>query len=331
MEPAISLMDVSDAEGDQSSTPRLAIFSTSWEVPEPQGTKTPPLIAPVSIPFKWEEAPGKPKALGIFDLTTSRSLHLPPRLQLLLDRSNSSLAECRVESPSKHLRLYRSTSLKCPSSSKRAEFDSLGVPVQQHRGIIGQSLEDKTLVDSPRSILNGYKTSWDSFTSHDSAASVLTDGNDVACSQDETPKRHGRKGKTRMIRNLWAKCLRWQKNKKPQNGRGHEYASSTGSDMAFFELKLDDDVDNLQDFSEKIDDGFSFHGHKDVEGMEEKMPTFYSPAKLSCDTKGKNGKKKRGRWVIRRKERSSRFFGAIWKRVRNRVSVNKRKMVKSVN
>lgn len=332
MEPANSFMDVSE-DGEQSSTPKLAIFSSLWELPEPQGTKTPPLIAPVSIPFQWEEAPGKPKALESFELTTSRSLHLPPRLQLLLDRSNSSLAERGVEYPSKHLRLCRSASLKCLSCSTRAEFDSLRVPTQQQRGIIRHSFEDKTLVDSPRSILNGHKTSWDSSTSsHDSAASVLADGNDVVCSQDEKPKQHDRSWKkTRRFLHLWAKCLRWQKNKKPQNGCGYECVSSTGSDMGFLELKPDDDVDNLLYFPEKIDDGFSVHGVTAVEGVEEKMPAFCSSAKLGCETKGKivAQKKKRGRRVIRRKERSPRFFEAIWKRVRNRVSVNKRKVIKS--
>lgn len=332
MEPKISIIDVSE-EGEQSSTPRLAIFSSSWELPEPQGTKTPPLIAPVSIPFQWEEAPGKPKALESFELTTSRSLHLPPRLQFLLDRSNSSLAEREVESPSKHFWLRRSTSLKFLYSSTRAEFDSPSVPTQQHKGMIRHSFEDKTLVDSPRSILNGFKTSWDSSaSSHDSAASVVAEGNDVVCFQDETPKKHGRVWKkTRRLLDLWATCVRWQKNKKPQNGCGYECVSSAGSNMGFLELNPHDDVDNLQDFPEKLEDGFSVHGVTSVE-EEAKMPTFYSSTKLGCDIKGKIcAQKKRRIWVMRRKERSSRFFGAIWKRVRNRVSVNKRRVIKCAN
>lgn len=335
MAPAISpAIDVSD-EGEQSSTPRLAIFSSLWELPEPQGTKTPPLIAPVSIPFQWEEAPGKPKARGNFELTTSKSLHLPPRLQLLLDRTNSSLAERGVESPSKNIRLCRSASLKCLSSSTRPEFDSLRVPTQQQRSMIGQTLEDKALVDSPRSILNGHKTSWDSSTSsHESAASVLPDCNDVVCSQDEQPKKPGGSWKkTKRFLDLWGRCLRWQKNKKPQNGCRYECVSSTGSDIGFLEMKPDDDVDNLLYYPEKIDGGFSVHGVSGAEGVEEKMPTIYSSTMLGSDKKGKISaqKKKRGRWVIRRKERSSRFFEAIWKRVRNRVSVNKRKVIKSAN
>lgn len=335
MEPNISIIDVSE-EGEPSSTPRLAIFSSSWELPEPQGTKTPPLIAPVSIPFQWEEAPGKPKALESFELTTSRSLHLPPRLQLLVDRSNSSIAEREVESPSKHFWPRRSTSLKFLSSSTHAEFDSPSVPTQQHRGIIRHSFGDKTLVDSPRSILNGFKNSWDSSaSSHDSAASVVAEGHDVVCFRDETPKKHGQVWKkTRRFLDLWATCVRWQKNKKPQNGCGYEGVSSIGSEMGFLELNPDDVEDNLQNLPEKLDDGFSVHGVTGVEGMEEKMPTFYSSAKHGSDIKGKIGaqkKKKRIRWVIRRKERSSRFFGAIWKRVRNRVSVNKRRLIKCAN
>lgn len=68
------------------STPKLSLFSLSNQVKEPPGMLTPPLHTPASIPFLWEEAPGKP-LVSTYTTTTSgtstnlaRCLELPPRL-----------------------------------------------------------------------------------------------------------------------------------------------------------------------------------------------------------------------------------------------------------
>ncbi|CAK8544937.1 unnamed protein product [Lathyrus sativus] len=79
----------SEAEGNQqSSIPRLPLFSTPPAMhmkssPERSGTVTPPLQTSGSVPFRWEQEPGKPKlcnALVPYINPTDKSLELPPRL-----------------------------------------------------------------------------------------------------------------------------------------------------------------------------------------------------------------------------------------------------------
>ncbi|XP_008806386.1 uncharacterized protein At4g00950 [Phoenix dactylifera] len=73
---------------DPSSTPpKLSLYSLPSQRPEPAGMATPPLRVPVSVPFAWEEAPGKPrKERGPCDPRPSprprwhRGLDLPPRM-----------------------------------------------------------------------------------------------------------------------------------------------------------------------------------------------------------------------------------------------------------
>ena len=65
------------------SSPKLPIYSLPVKNNDPPGMLTPPLQAAVSVPFEWEEAPGKPSAAwrrsgekaGI-----SRCLDLPPKM-----------------------------------------------------------------------------------------------------------------------------------------------------------------------------------------------------------------------------------------------------------
>ncbi|KAF5188277.1 hypothetical protein FRX31_022133 [Thalictrum thalictroides] len=76
-----------------STTPKLSFFSLpNHQVPEPPGMLTPPLQRQASIPFLWEEAPGKPRfppsSSSSSNTTTTtnkslaRCLELPPRLIL---------------------------------------------------------------------------------------------------------------------------------------------------------------------------------------------------------------------------------------------------------
>ncbi|KAA0039769.1 DUF688 family protein [Cucumis melo var. makuwa] len=58
--------------------------------PQHSGMLTPPIYSAVSVPFRWEEEPGKPRfstAVSI-SASTSPSLELPPRL--LVPRSECS-------------------------------------------------------------------------------------------------------------------------------------------------------------------------------------------------------------------------------------------------
>ncbi|XP_009368671.2 uncharacterized protein At4g00950 isoform X1 [Pyrus x bretschneideri] len=69
---------------EPSRTPKLSLFSLPSQPPEPQGMLTPPLQTTASVPFKWEEAPGKPRDCGGSAESKpkcARSLELPPRLQ----------------------------------------------------------------------------------------------------------------------------------------------------------------------------------------------------------------------------------------------------------
>ncbi|XWS76862.1 hypothetical protein CRYUN_Cryun01aG0214400 [Craigia yunnanensis] len=81
----------SEAEKESSYTPKLPLFSASHahrQSPERSGMLTPPLNASASVPFRWEEEPGKPKpctALTTFSNPSDfaqKCLELPPRLLL---------------------------------------------------------------------------------------------------------------------------------------------------------------------------------------------------------------------------------------------------------
>lgn len=72
---------------DPCSTPKLPLFSFSFPISkgqEPPGMLTPPLNIPASIPFQWEEVPGKPRKSYVTQPkpqpASARCLELPPRL-----------------------------------------------------------------------------------------------------------------------------------------------------------------------------------------------------------------------------------------------------------
>lgn len=84
---------------DQSSTLKLPLFSipASMQSPERPGMLTPPLQTSASVPFRWEEEPGKPKpCTTLITLPDSsktdfshKCLELPPRL-LIMDAANAN-------------------------------------------------------------------------------------------------------------------------------------------------------------------------------------------------------------------------------------------------
>ncbi|KAJ9146537.1 hypothetical protein P3X46_028787 [Hevea brasiliensis] len=70
---------------EASPTPRLPLFSLRSKSNEPQGLPTPPIHTLASVPFQWEEAPGKPRPCTTTNeqqpkSKTARCLELPPRL-----------------------------------------------------------------------------------------------------------------------------------------------------------------------------------------------------------------------------------------------------------
>ncbi|XP_010267574.1 PREDICTED: uncharacterized protein At4g00950 [Nelumbo nucifera] len=71
---------------DPTPIPKLSLFSLpSHGLPEPPGMCTPPpRSAQASVPFLWEEAPGKPRptttTTGVSKASSARCLELPPRL-----------------------------------------------------------------------------------------------------------------------------------------------------------------------------------------------------------------------------------------------------------
>ncbi|CAL0318041.1 unnamed protein product [Lupinus luteus] len=79
---------MSGDEAEKSNIPRLSLFKfhpSSMHSPERSGMQTPPSRTSVSVPFGWEEEPGKPKPcteLVCFSNkpTTPKCLELPPRL-----------------------------------------------------------------------------------------------------------------------------------------------------------------------------------------------------------------------------------------------------------
>ncbi|CAH1416459.1 unnamed protein product [Lactuca virosa] len=79
----------SDVESDPISIPKLQLFSMALpRLPEPSGMLTPPLQTSASVPFRWEEQPGKPRPctdLILHTTTTAvnRCLELPPRLTMV--------------------------------------------------------------------------------------------------------------------------------------------------------------------------------------------------------------------------------------------------------
>ncbi|PON81254.1 hypothetical protein TorRG33x02_229940 [Trema orientale] len=73
------------AEMEPITIPKLSLFSLPNQLREQPGSASPPHRASASVPFLWEEAPGKPRQLTTEPdddetSTTVRSLGLPPRL-----------------------------------------------------------------------------------------------------------------------------------------------------------------------------------------------------------------------------------------------------------
>lgn len=85
----VSESDQQVMEAIADDIPKLSLFSLPSQPPEPPGSMSPPLRASASVPFLWEEAPGKPRRCSTYSYVTddqleieitTKSLGLPPRL-----------------------------------------------------------------------------------------------------------------------------------------------------------------------------------------------------------------------------------------------------------
>ncbi|XP_027351033.1 uncharacterized protein At4g00950-like [Abrus precatorius] len=72
----------SEAEAEQSNIPMLPLFSIqAMQSPQRSGTLTPPLHTSASVPFRWEQEPGKPRPCSaLVTFSNTKCLELPPRL-----------------------------------------------------------------------------------------------------------------------------------------------------------------------------------------------------------------------------------------------------------
>lgn len=120
----------------QSSTLKLPLFSitarASMQSPERPGMLTPPLRTSASVPFRWEEEPGKPKpcttVITLPDTSKTdfshKCLELPPRL-LIMDAANANANNiAKLSSPTTVLEgpyVARSSRFQTPSFRMSSE------------------------------------------------------------------------------------------------------------------------------------------------------------------------------------------------------------------
>lgn len=113
--------------------PKLSLFSLPSQLSEPSDTATPPHPASASVPFLWEEAPGKPR-LGTRtevesagdDESVIRSLGLPPRLLTEVKFTNMPSPTTVLYGPEMGRSLSFTFSFRTPSESRRLTREKFG-------------------------------------------------------------------------------------------------------------------------------------------------------------------------------------------------------------
>ncbi|XP_038682311.1 uncharacterized protein At4g00950-like [Tripterygium wilfordii] len=109
------------AEVESSSTPKLQLFlppSPKAQEPEEPWIVASPLHTAASVPFRWEEEPGKPKPCTALIISTQKSLELPPRLLMDAETARLSSPTTVLEGP------YMGRSSRFQSSSFSLKRDS---------------------------------------------------------------------------------------------------------------------------------------------------------------------------------------------------------------
>ncbi|XVF12689.1 hypothetical protein REPUB_Repub08aG0140700 [Reevesia pubescens] len=119
----------SEADCETTATPKLCLYSFPSKGKEQSGMTTPPIHTSVSIPFQWEEAPGKPRPCS--DTTADQSkpkaarcLELPPRLLTEAKVANMPSPTTVLDGPdagrflSYTLSFRKGGSLRCPDNKR---------------------------------------------------------------------------------------------------------------------------------------------------------------------------------------------------------------------
>ncbi|GFY81530.1 hypothetical protein Acr_01g0013390 [Actinidia rufa] len=138
-----------EEEPEPSSTPKLPLLSLPpIESQERSGTLTPPLQTSASVPFRWEEEPGRPRPCTVLisaATTTTKGLELPPRLQSMNSKMTKIPSPTTVlEGPD--LPLFQSSSFRFTRERQGSFGSSCGSPEGGQFGnyvVLSKSLESK--------------------------------------------------------------------------------------------------------------------------------------------------------------------------------------------
>ncbi|XP_058223674.1 uncharacterized protein At4g00950 [Rhododendron vialii] len=149
------------------SAPKLPLLSiqlpVSHDSPEHSGMLTPPLHTSASVPFRWEEEPGKPRPCTALITTTTQTLshqdphstdtpnynnkclELPPRLQSFIDPKMSSPTTV-LDGPYS-FPLFQSSSFRFTTTRRRERQGSFGSSCggSPERGQFGNSINNVLL------------------------------------------------------------------------------------------------------------------------------------------------------------------------------------------
>ncbi|KAA8516191.1 hypothetical protein F0562_019370 [Nyssa sinensis] len=120
----------SEAELEPSSTLKLPLFSIPlMQSPGPSGMLTSPLHTLASVPFRWEEEPGKPRpctALTLCNPSTNgpTSLELPPRLLMESKFTKTPSPTTVLEGPYVGRPIFQSSSFRFRKERRQGSFVS---------------------------------------------------------------------------------------------------------------------------------------------------------------------------------------------------------------
>ncbi|KAF5732115.1 hypothetical protein HS088_TW18G00804 [Tripterygium wilfordii] len=119
------VMGSEEAEVESSSTPKLQLFlppSPKAHEPEQPWTVASPLHTAASVPFRWEEEPGKPRPGTTLIIPTQKCLELPPRLLMDAETAKLSSPTTVLEGPYMGRSRFRSSSFSLKRESFRKNW-----------------------------------------------------------------------------------------------------------------------------------------------------------------------------------------------------------------
>ncbi|KDP25769.1 hypothetical protein JCGZ_23924 [Jatropha curcas] len=137
-----------DSDFEKSPAPKLSFLSLPNKPQDPPGLLTPPIHTLASVPFQWEEAPGKPRLSNTHHhqpppkSKTARCLELPPRLLNEAKVNNVSSPTTVLDGPylsSQSNSLTRSSSLSFRNGKSFSNLDNLSRRSNKGRGIFWSS------------------------------------------------------------------------------------------------------------------------------------------------------------------------------------------------